>query len=156
MPPLPSAILPSVFDRQNEATFAALGLELEQFIVQNISLPDELQKPLDQRISTNTVGDLGRYAQFAAAESLPLAAANAGGAAGMGMGSAWAPSSPHPWRTTSPPRRSLRQPQRPSTPSLLPSAPIAANRSRRAPPSAHPADNTNDLPELRRSHAPGA
>jgi membrane protease subunit (stomatin/prohibitin family) len=67
-------------------TFAALGLELEQFIVQNISLPDELQKPLDQRISMNIVGDLGRYAQFAAAESLPLAAANAGGAAGMGMG----------------------------------------------------------------------
>src|SRR6185312_556938 len=32
-------------------TFAALGLELEQFIVQNISLPEELQKPLDQRIS---------------------------------------------------------------------------------------------------------
>ena len=31
-------------------TFAALGLELNQFMVENISLPDELQKVMDQRI----------------------------------------------------------------------------------------------------------
>jgi membrane protease subunit (stomatin/prohibitin family) len=66
--------------------FAALGLELNQFAVENISLPDELQKLLDQRIGMNLVGDVGRYTQFAAAESLPIAAANTGGAAGMGMG----------------------------------------------------------------------
>ncbi len=34
----------------------------------------------------NMVGDLGRYTQFAAAESMPIAAANSGGAAGMGIG----------------------------------------------------------------------
>ena len=66
--------------------FAALGLELNQFAVENISLPDELQKLLDQRIGMNLVGDVGRYTQFAAAESLPIAAAHTGGAAGMGMG----------------------------------------------------------------------
>jgi len=38
--------------------FTALGLELNQFVVQNISLPDELQKILDQRIGMNMVGDL--------------------------------------------------------------------------------------------------
>lgn len=66
--------------------FAAFGLELNQFAVENISLPDELQKMLDQRIGMGMVGDLGRYTQFAAAESMPIAAANTGGAAGMGMG----------------------------------------------------------------------
>src|SRR6476620_11709612 len=72
--------------QQMKPAFSALGLELDQFLVQNISLPEELQKVLDQRISMNMVGDLGRYTQFAAAESLPMAAANTGGAAGMGMG----------------------------------------------------------------------
>jgi len=67
-------------------TFAALGLQLDQFVVENISLPDELQKLLDQRIGMNMVGDLGRFTQFAAAESMPIAAANTGGAAGLGMG----------------------------------------------------------------------
>jgi membrane protease subunit (stomatin/prohibitin family) len=66
--------------------FAALGLELTQAVVENISLPEELAKVLDQRIGMNMVGDLGRYTQYAAAESLDLAAANAGGGAGVGMG----------------------------------------------------------------------
>jgi len=67
-------------------TFAGFGLDLTQFVVENISLPDELQKVLDQRIGVNMAGDLGRYTQFQAAQSLPVAAANEGGAAGMGVG----------------------------------------------------------------------
>ena len=66
--------------------FAALGLELAQFVVENISLPEELAKVLDQRIGMKMVGDMGRYTQYAAAESLDLAAANTGGGAGVGMG----------------------------------------------------------------------
>jgi membrane protease subunit (stomatin/prohibitin family) len=66
--------------------FAALGLELNQVIVENVSLPDELTKVLDQRIGMNMIGDVNRYTQYAAAESLDLAAANTGGGAGVGMG----------------------------------------------------------------------
>jgi membrane protease subunit (stomatin/prohibitin family) len=66
--------------------FAGLGLALTQFVVDNISLPEELAKALDQRIGMTMVGDLGRYTQYAAAESLDLAAANTGGGAGVGMG----------------------------------------------------------------------
>ena len=66
--------------------FKELGLELTQFAVENISLPAELEQMLDQRIGMGMVGDVGRYTQFAAAESMPIAAANPGGAAGMGMG----------------------------------------------------------------------
>ena len=71
---------------QLKPAFAALGLELSQFVVENISLPEELAKVLDQRIGMSMVGDVGRYTQYAAAESLDLAAANTGGGAGVGMG----------------------------------------------------------------------
>ncbi|MDP9052540.1 MAG: SPFH domain-containing protein [Acidobacteriota bacterium] len=71
---------------QIKPTFAALGLELTQFVVENISLPEELQKSLDQRIGMNMVGDLDKYSQFAAAQSMTIAAANTGGAAGLGAG----------------------------------------------------------------------
>ena len=68
-------------------SFTDLGLMLDTFVVENLSLPDELQKILDQRIGMNMVGDMGRYTQFQVAQSLPIAAANeGGGAAGVGVG----------------------------------------------------------------------
>src|SRR5580658_975910 len=69
--------------------FAGLGLLLDSFTLENISLPEELQKLLDQRIGMNMVGDMGRYTQFQVAQSLPIAAANEGGGlagAGVGLG----------------------------------------------------------------------
>jgi membrane protease subunit (stomatin/prohibitin family) len=68
------------------AEFSRLGLLLDSFVVQNLSLPEELQKVLDERISMNMVGDLRQYAQFQAARAMPIAAANEGGAAGAGAG----------------------------------------------------------------------
>jgi membrane protease subunit (stomatin/prohibitin family) len=68
-------------------SFTDLGLTLDSFVVENLSLPDELQKLLDQRIGMNMVGDLNRYTQFEVAQSMPIAAANeGGGAAGIGVG----------------------------------------------------------------------
>lgn len=66
--------------------FARLGLLLDSFVVQNLSLPEELQKVLDERISMNMVGDLNQYAKFQAARAIPIAAANEGGVAGAGAG----------------------------------------------------------------------
>ncbi len=66
--------------------FADLGLALEGFQVQNISLPEELQKRLDERIGMGVVGDMGRYTQFQTAQAIPVAAANEGGVAGAGAG----------------------------------------------------------------------
>jgi membrane protease subunit (stomatin/prohibitin family) len=72
---------------QIKPIFAGLGLSLDSFVVENLSLPDELQKLLDQRIGMNMVGDMGRYTQFEAAQSIPIAAANeGGGGAGTGVG----------------------------------------------------------------------
>jgi len=69
-------------------TFTDLGLELDSFVVENLSLPDELQKRLDERIGMNMVGDMGRYTQYQVAQSMPIAAANEGGGgmAGVGVG----------------------------------------------------------------------
>ncbi|MES2523020.1 MAG: SPFH domain-containing protein [Gemmatimonadota bacterium] len=66
--------------------FEAMGLRLETFTVENLSLPDELQKRLDERISMNMIGDMRQYTQFQAAQSIPIAAANEGGIAGLGAG----------------------------------------------------------------------
>lgn len=67
-------------------TFAEIGLTLDSFQVQSLSLPEELQKRLDERIGMNMVGDMRQYAQFQAAQSMPIAAANPGGGAGLGVG----------------------------------------------------------------------
>ena len=66
--------------------FAALGLEMNQFVVESVSLPDDLQKIIDQRIGMGMTGDVGRLTQFEAAESMEEAAQNPGGTAGMGVG----------------------------------------------------------------------
>jgi len=76
----------SAMKAQVAPVFAEMGLTLDSFQVQSLSLPEELQKRLDDRIGMNMVGDMGKYAQMKAAESMPIAAANPGGAAGMGVG----------------------------------------------------------------------
>ncbi len=67
-------------------SFEALGLELNQFVVESVSLPEDLQKVMDQRIGMSMAGDLGRLTQFETAESFEEAAQNPGGTAGMGVG----------------------------------------------------------------------
>jgi membrane protease subunit (stomatin/prohibitin family) len=66
--------------------FKQLGLAIDTLQVQNVSLPDELQKIMDQRIGMGMVGDLGRLTQYQTAQSIPIAAANEGGGAGVGAG----------------------------------------------------------------------
>ena len=63
---------------------ADFGLTLDSFQVESLSLPEELQKRLDERIGMNMVGDMRQYAQFQAAQSMPIAAANPGGGAALG------------------------------------------------------------------------
>ena len=66
--------------------FARLGLTLERFSVESVTLPEAIQKALDERISMGVVGDLNRYTQYQAASAIPLAAQNEGGLAGIGAG----------------------------------------------------------------------
>jgi len=70
--------------------FAKVGLKLEGVTVQNVSLPEELQKILDQKIGMGMVGnDMGKFMQYQTAQSLPKfaeGAANGGGVVGDAMG----------------------------------------------------------------------
>lgn len=55
-------------------------------MIENISLPEEVEKTMDRRTSMGVMGDLGKYSQYQAAEAMREAANNPGGSAGMGMG----------------------------------------------------------------------
>ncbi|MBI3790835.1 MAG: SPFH domain-containing protein [Gemmatimonadetes bacterium] len=86
-----AANTPAIADAMTKVltpTFAEMGLALDSFLVENVSLPEELQKVLDQRIQMNMVGNLDQYMKFQVAQSIPAAAANPGGGgiAGMGAG----------------------------------------------------------------------
>ncbi|HRD67592.1 MAG TPA: SPFH domain-containing protein [Candidatus Competibacter sp.] len=67
--------------------FEAVGLELTNLLVENISLPKEVEAALDRRSSMGIVGNLDQYTQFQAAEAMRDAAANpSGGSEAMNMG----------------------------------------------------------------------
>jgi membrane protease subunit (stomatin/prohibitin family) len=67
--------------------FARLGLALERVTLQNLSLPDELQQVLDQRIGMGMVGgDMGRFLQYQTAQAIPRLAEGAAGGGGGGNG----------------------------------------------------------------------
>ena len=73
--------------------FAKIGLKLEAMTVQNVSLPEELQKILDQKIGMGMVGnDMGKFMQYQTAQAIPKFAEGAGGGGGgiagdaMGLG----------------------------------------------------------------------
>lgn len=72
--------------------FAKIGLKLEGMTVQNVSLPEELQKILDQKIGMGMVGnDMGKFMQYQTAQAIPKFAEGGGGGSGiagdaMGLG----------------------------------------------------------------------
>jgi membrane protease subunit (stomatin/prohibitin family) len=71
--------------------FARYGIGLDEFNVASVSLPEELQAALDERIGAGMKGGLsadkmGGFTKFQVASSIPLAAQNEGGLAGMGAG----------------------------------------------------------------------
>ena len=66
--------------------FFNYGLKLNSFLVQSITLPEELQEYLDKQSQASLVGDLKKYANFQAADSIKDAAQASGGMAGAGVG----------------------------------------------------------------------
>jgi len=71
---------------------AKLGLKIEAMTVQSVSLPEELQKILDQKIGMGMVGnDMGKFMQYQTAQAIPKFAEGGGGGSGiagdaMGLG----------------------------------------------------------------------
>ena len=77
---------------QLDPEMAKLGLKLESMTVQSVSLPEELQKILDQKIGMGMVGnDMGKFMQYQTAQAIPKFAEGGGGGGGvagdaMGLG----------------------------------------------------------------------
>ncbi|OOY06502.1 SPFH domain-containing protein [Thioclava sp. F28-4] len=69
-------------------TIANYGLELPEFYIENVSLPEAVEAVLDKRTSMGIVGDLNKYMQYNAAEAMgqPGSGASAGMGAAMGAG----------------------------------------------------------------------
>lgn len=68
--------------------FNEIGLDLTKFLIENVSLPPEVEAALDKRSSMGIIGNLGAYSQFQAANAMEDAAKNqnGGGMMGAGMG----------------------------------------------------------------------
>ena len=70
--------------------FGKYGLALDSFILQSVSLPDELQKVLDQKIGMGMVGnDMSKFIQYQTGQAIPNLAQGGGGGgsvAGDAMG----------------------------------------------------------------------
>ncbi len=72
--------------------FQEYGLEVTKLLVENISLPQEVEEALDKRSSMGIIGNLDSFMKFQSANALEAAAKNPGGdaSAGIGMGMGFA------------------------------------------------------------------
>jgi excisionase family DNA binding protein len=63
---LGEALLPLI----NPATLSKYGLELSSFIIENVSVPPEVEQAIDKRSSMAAVGNLNDYVKFQMAEGM--------------------------------------------------------------------------------------
>jgi len=66
--------------------FEAMGLELCEVQVQDVGLPEEVEKAIDKRGAMAAVGNLAAYTQYETASAIREAATTPNSAAGAGMG----------------------------------------------------------------------
>lgn len=73
------------------AELAGYGIQIPKFVIENISLPPEVEEAIDKRTSMGVVGNLDAYTRFQTANAIEDAANNTGGAGeafGFGLGMA--------------------------------------------------------------------
>jgi membrane protease subunit (stomatin/prohibitin family) len=102
------------------------GLELTQLVIENVSLPPELEAVLDKRISMGILGDMNQYTQYQAANAIEAAANNPRGshpAMDWGMGLAMGQRLASSLGSVSPPQ--APQQASPVTPTTPPPPPAA-------------------------------
>jgi len=82
---LGEALLPLV----NQQTLPKYGIEFSSFIIENVSVPEEVEKAIDKRSSMAAVGNLNDYVKFQMAEAMTRGEGGgglAGSAAQLGAG----------------------------------------------------------------------
>lgn len=98
--------------------FLEYGLEVSKLLVENISLPREVEEALDKKSSMGIVGNLDNYVKFQSANAMEAAAKNPGGdaSAGVGMGMGFAMANQLGKTLTTPPEQPQGTPQPPPLP----------------------------------------
>ena len=70
-----------------EPNFQKFGISLASLFIENISLPEEVEKYIDKKTSMKIIDDMHQYTQFQTAEAIKDAANNpSGGTAAIGLG----------------------------------------------------------------------
>jgi membrane protease subunit (stomatin/prohibitin family) len=94
------------------------GLNVTKFLIENISLPPEVEAMIDKRSSMGIIGDLNQYTKFQTANAIEAAAENPGGnaGAGMGMGMGFAMANQMSQTLNQPNQQQQQQPQTPPPP----------------------------------------
>ncbi len=79
---LGEALLPLI----NPTVSSKYGIEITSFIVENVSVPPEVEAAIDKRSSMGVIGDLNDYVKFQLAESMTKGGAGGGGSAAADAG----------------------------------------------------------------------
>lgn len=86
--------LSSLIASKIKPPFKTYGIDVTAFLIENISLPPEVEAALDKRTSMGVIGDMGKFTQFQTATAIGDAAKNPNGggamAQGMGIGAGFA------------------------------------------------------------------
>ena len=69
-----------------DAQIAEYGLSIPELYIENISLPEQVEKALDARTSRGLAGNLDEHLKWKAAEAMTIEGSGAGQAMGMGLG----------------------------------------------------------------------
>jgi membrane protease subunit (stomatin/prohibitin family) len=65
---------------------AEVGIAIPKFIIENISVPPEVEKAMDKRTEMGVVGDLDKYTKYQTANAIAEAAGTPGSGMGEGLG----------------------------------------------------------------------
>jgi excisionase family DNA binding protein len=79
---LGQALLPLI----NPAVTSKYGIEISSFIVENVSVPPEVEQAIDKRSSMAAIGNLNDFVKFQMAESMTRGGGEAGSMAGTAAG----------------------------------------------------------------------
>jgi excisionase family DNA binding protein len=79
---LGAALLPII----NPQVTGKYGIEISSFVLENVSVPPEVEAAIDKRSSMAAIGNLNDYIKLQMAQSLTMPGGNAAGFAGVGAG----------------------------------------------------------------------
>jgi membrane protease subunit (stomatin/prohibitin family) len=104
--------------------FEKYGIELRDFFIHDVSVPEEVQEAFKERAKMGALGDMGKYMQFKSAQAIGDMAKQPGGAAGqvMGMGAGLGVGMMMPQMM----QQAMQQSQQPQAAPMAPAAPVAA------------------------------